>query len=343
MPTYVFPTAARLREVEQDLLPRLTADDPLWPILPMVETDDSVIMWEQYDNYLGLQQLRGMNGEPTLVKRVGAKRYLAQPGIYGEFLAIDETELTKRREIGQYTGAVNLTDLVMRLQDQLLQRRLDRWRQIGWTLLSTGAFSIAAPNGAILHGDSYTTQTATAAVSWGSPATATPLADLRAIKLKHRGHSVSFGRRAKAYLNSVTLNQLLANTNASDLGGKRIDGGNTPITLGDLNKIFLADDLPEIVEYDGGYVSDAGTFVPFIPDERVVVIGARSSGAAIGEYQMTRNASNPNAAPGPYTRVVKQGLEENEAPPAKVEVHDGHNGGPALFFPSAVVILDTTP
>lgn len=334
MPTYVYPTASRLREIEQELAPRLLADDPLNEIMPIVEVDESVIEWEQEDNYVGLQQVRGLNGEPPRVARIGAKRYLAEPGVYGEFLAVDERELTKRRRAGQYTDHIDLTDLVMKLQDQLLQRRLDRWRYIGWTLLATGTFSVAGLNGAVIHTDSYTTQTYTAGVTWATSATATPLANLRAVKLLGRGKGVSFGRRAKAYMNAATVNSLLGNLNSNDLFGKRIGGGDTPISLRSLNSIFLDDDLPTVEEYDGGYLNDAGTFVPFIPNNKVVVVGERATGARIGEYQMTRNANNPNAAPGPYTRVIVE-----EKPPIKVEVHDGHNGGPALFFPSAVVVM----
>lgn len=343
MPTYAFPTAARLREIEMDLLPRLIADDPLSAILPMEEVNESVIMWTQGDNYLGLQQLRGLNGEPSRVARVGARTYLAQPGVYGEFLAIDETELTRRGRQDDLTQHINLTDLVMKLQEQLLQRRLDRWRHIGWTLLATGTFSVAAPNGAVLHTDTYSMQTAAAAVSWATLATATPIIDFRALQTKHRGHSVDFGRRAKAYLNRTTANNLLNNTNAADLAGRRVDNGNTVNSLNAINSIMLDNDLPEFVIYDEGYLDDSGTFQPWIPNERVVVVGRRTNGGRLGSYQMTRNASNPNSAPGAYTRVVTKGIGENERPPASIEVHDGHNGGPAIEFPSAVIVFDTTP
>lgn len=343
MPTYTYPTAARMRQIEQDKLPLLVADDPLWSIMPMREVNESLVMWTQRDNYLGLQNLRGLNGEPTRVGRVGEKVYATQPGVYGEFLTVDETELTRRGRIDNLTEHVTLDDLVMQLQDQLLQRRLDRWRYIGWTLLATGTFSVAAPNGAVLHTDTYSAQTAAAAVSWATLATATPIADFRALQTKHRGHSVDFGRRATAYMNRITANNLLNNANAADLFGRRVDSGDTVNSLRAVNSILLDNDLPQIAVYDEGYLDDGGTFQPWIPNERVVIAGARSNGGTIGEYQLTRNASNPQAGPGPYTRVVLKGMGENERPPASVEVHDGHNGGPALFHPSAIIIFDTTP
>jgi len=100
------------------------------------------------------------------------------------------------------------------------------------------------------------------------------------------------------------------------------------------------DNLPNIVPYDMGYLADpatpggASTFVPFIPDATAIVIGKRTDGAPIGNYQMVRNATNPDMGPGAYMKVIDRG--EIQVPRA-IEVHDGHNGGPAIFFPSAIV------
>jgi hypothetical protein len=51
---------------------------------------------------------------------------------------------------------------------------------------------------------------------------------------------------------------------------------------------------------------------------------------------MTRNVNNANSAPGPYTKVIDRGELQV---PRTIEVHDGHNGGPAIFYPSAVIKL----
>ena len=52
---------------------------------------------------------------------------------------------------------------------------------------------------------------------------------------------------------------------------------------------------------------------------------------------MTRNANNPSLAPGAFMDVV-----ESARPPRQIEVFDGHNGGPRLYFPSAIVIADVS-
>jgi hypothetical protein len=333
--TFAYPGAAELRQVEQDKLPLLTQDDPIFSILPIDSVEDDLLIWEQSDNYVGMQQVRGLNGQPGRVQMVGAKQYMMRPGVYGEFSAIDEMQLTRRRQYGTFGTPIRIDDLVMAAQDQLLNRRIDRIRYIGWTLITTGTFSVANPLGGIpLHTDTFALQTFDAAVSWATVATATPLADLRAMQLLSRGRSVDFGPRSTLYLNRVTINYLLSNTNAADLGGKRTSGLANLMSLAEVNTLLTGEGLPNIAPYDEGYNDDTGTFTPFIGDLTGALVGRRTSGAAIGNYRMTRNANNPNLEPGPYTMVVDT---IDDGPPRQINVHDGHNGGPVLYHPSALV------
>lgn len=330
---FLYPTSAELREIAQDYLPNLLAQRPMFEIFPIREIDQALVMWEQEDNYTGLQQVRGLDGQPPKISKLGVKRFQMQPGVYGEYSLIDETELTIRRGYGTFATPINVSDLVLREQRRLLGRRLDRIESIVWTLLTTGTFAVAGPAGAILHSDSYTMQTYTAPVTWATSATAAPLADLRAVQLLHRGHSVSFGPTANAWMNQVTANRLFTNTNNADIYGRRTAGLGTYNSEAQLNMLFAGDGLPQIRIYDGGYLDETGTFQPFIPNGVVDVIGKRTDGAAIGEYQMTRNANNANLAPGAYMRVV----DDEDDIPRQIAVHDGHTGGPALFMPSAIV------
>lgn len=333
---FVYPSAIDLKEIEQDLLPRLQADRPIFSFFPIEESDDSVVAWEQEDNYLGLQQLRGLDGAPVKVARTGGKRYVMDPGTYGEFSVIPESEMTRRRPYGQLTAAIDLTEPVAKEQIRLLQRRLDRVELIGWTLVVNGQFSVALPTGGIGHTDAYTVQTYAAATTWATAATSTPLLDFRKVKLLARGHSVRFDQTAVAYANAKTLNNLYANTNNADLYGRRTAGLGTFNSPDQINQLFMGDGLPQLHEYDLGYLDDTATFQPFIPDNKVVVIGNRTNGSPVGRYLMTRNANNPGMAPGAYTRVFDRG--ETQVPRV-IEVHDGHNGGPSLSFPSAIVVM----
>ena len=336
MANFVYPTAAELTQIAQEKIPRLIATRPVFDIFPMRNRDTSIVMWEQQDNYVGLQQVRGVNGEPPSVKPLGLKRYQMAPGTYGEFSILDEMILTERRRSGTFADRMNIEEMVMEKQDHLLGRRLDRVEKICWDLLVYGTFSIAGANGAIMHTDTYTTQTFTASVAWGTFATATPLADLRAVQLLSRGRSVNFGSSAQLFVNLVTANQILNNLNPSDLYGRRNVGLSTYNTLASINSLLTGDNLPGITVYDEGYLDESAVFQPFIPNNKAVLVGQRPAGQTVGEYQMTRNANNPDAAPGPYMRVIDRGDDDI---PRKIEVHDGHNGGPALYFPTAIVVM----
>lgn len=337
MATFIYPSNAELTAIAQKKLPNLTANRPIFDILPIVTKDTDILRWEQKDNFWGLQQVRGLNGRPGKVNRIGSKQYTMIPGVYGEFETVDELELTRRRPMGQFNGSITIDDLVTEIQDQLLGRRLDRIEKIGWDLLTAGTFSVAGPDGITMHTDTYSLQTASAAVAWATFATATPLKDFRAVQLLSRGFSVNFGATAKAYMNRVTFNNLVANTNTADLAGRRTSGLQSVLTLGEINSVLAGEDLPQIVIFDGGYLSDASdTFVPFIANSKVVIVGTRTDGAAIGNYVYTRNANNAGLSAGPYM-FVHDTL--GKSVPRTLEVHDGHNGGPIIEFPSAVVIL----
>ena len=45
----------------------------------------------------------------------------------------------------------------------------------------------------------------------------------------------------------------------------------------------------------------------------------------------------PKLTPGAYQKIIDKG---EDAVPREVEVHDGHNGGAVLYFPSAMVVMN---
>jgi hypothetical protein len=338
MPTYSYPTSAALELVEQDLRPRIEQDRPVFGFFPIVNEDAAEIIWEQRDNYIGLQQVRGLGGEPPRVKKTGVKRYVVEPGAYGEFETLNEVEITRRRQLGTFATPVELNDLVAPVQMKLLQRRYDRIEWMIWTLLANGTFSVSGPSGAVLHTDSYTTQSFTALTPWATYATATPLNDFRQVQLLARGHSVDFGAVSMAYMNQGTLNNLLNNGNNADLYGRRTAGLATFNNLTTVNQLMQGDNLPQIAVYDKGFLDDFTNFQLYIPTNTVIVVGVRPLGEPVGHYCYTRNINRSGSltGAGPYTRVIDLG--ENKVP-REFQVHDGHNGGLKLFYPSAIVVM----
>lgn len=341
---YVYPVSATLEKADRDLLPQLT-QDPIFDMFPVVPKDAANVIWEQGANFKGLMQIRGYEAEFPSVPGVGVVRYVIPPGIYGEHTPIAEQEITERRAPASFNLPIDITDLVSERHTLLATRHFNRMAWIMWTLLATGVYKVVGPTGAVLKQDSYLPQYYFAGTSWATTATSSPLADLRAVSLLHRGHSAMFNSTARAYMNMTTFNAFISNTNAADLGDRRQTGLLPVGGISALNELATRDNLPNIVVHDDGYLSDgtdgftAGTFQTFIPDFTVILIGMRSNGAKVGEFQLTRNASNANVSSQPMVRVVDTGADENTPPPRLIKVYRGFNGGPAIKYGSAVVIM----
>ena len=280
-------------------------------------------------------------------------RFRDTPGYYGEHIDITESEITRMRQPGEFGAPIDITDLITKRQDQLLLRYLDRLELNIWNLVLNGSISVPAATGAIIDSRAYLRQTFTSSVNWSVAATSTPLADFRAVKLLARGHSVDFGSGSTAYMNQTTANQLLVNTNAADLYGRRTAGLGTFNNMDEVNQLLLGDDLPKIQVYDETYLADGtvnlqatdltlyGTPTLFIPTGYVIVVGRRVNSEPVGNFLETKNAQNPDNKPGPYM-FVADNIDSFERVPRKVAVHHGYNGFPCLLFPSAVCVMNVT-
>lgn len=338
---YDYPTNAELTEIDPVLLAAELVNDPLLGpggLFPMEETDADKVVWEQRDAYLGLAQFRGLNGDPPRVKRIGAKRYEMNPGVYGEFTTVDEYEMTRRAQPATWATPVNVDDLVMDCEEQLMTRQTNRMRQVTYALLTQGIFTVLDANGSVVHQDAYNINIYTPSVSIALPATATPLADLRAIPILARGTSSLAGAGAELWVNQVTANQILAVTNTADLRGERLDNDRTAQSISDVNLIFTRNGLPNIRIVEDGYYTDAGVWTMYIPDGTGVYVGRRANGAPLGAFRLTKNASAPSGR-GVYAKVIPRGMSEDSPPPAKIEVHRGFNGGTVIWYPGSVFII----
>lgn len=350
MPTIVDTQNADLREILQDKLPVLTFDDPVFTdIMPISSCMTEMVMWEQRDNYVGLLSPREYDGGFGRVAREGINRWAVLPGKYGDQKQIKEAELASSRQMGSFGDVWDVRKIQAGDQDHLLTRAIVRLKKIAWDLVINAVYSVPDLTGKVLATDTFNTQTFTAAIAWSNLATATPLADIRAMKLKARGSSVRFDKSAKIYLNATTINYMLMNTNTTDLGGKRTmnaGGQIQPLGLDTLNQILLDNNLPIVVEYDGTYQDEAGTITLYIPDNKGVLIGARENGEPVAEFFMTPNPNN--LAPGGqgYVPGFSEGMQnlyydfEWKKNPIRGISTLGLNGAPAVYYGSAVVRLN---
>jgi hypothetical protein len=343
MATYTYPENYELREIESSKVETLLDNDPFEQFVPMRNSDDFDLRWTVDGYQGGLQGLRGLNGDPNYVKRQGMSDYIMRPGVYGDFMDVEEEEMTRRAQRffpGGGPGRVDIGDLVFKLQDQLLERRVRLIQYIRSTLLTTGTFAIADRHGTggYRHTDTYSVQTYDA-TTWATVATATPIYDLRQAKLLSLGLNMDLGGGATAIMNSVTFNNMIGNTNTADLGGQKTNTLSPLISADQFNTIMLSADLPQIRVWDGGYyVEGGGSFNRFVPTGKVVLISRPVPQGTVGEYRMSWQAITEEA--GPYT-LVEENPEGKRVPP-KIRVQDGHNGGPVLFRPWQVVVMDVS-
>jgi hypothetical protein len=340
---YNYPTSQeQLRRINAEKIQNLQRPRPTFALFPVTEKKEWRLEWEQRDNWRGLQQLRGLNGEPSYVKLVGLKRYSSEPGVFGEYMTLDEKQMTTRASLYNEGQVVEIGDLVLERQEYLNARETDLLEFLHWCILLNGTFTVLGPTGAE-YGATFPIQTATFS-DWDALTTGTPLADYLGLKTLARNKSMTFGGGAQSFMNSLTLNNVILNNNPADLGGMRASLGGiartgTPITTEEANRIFTSQGVPTIVEYDEGYNRESdGAFQVWIPDHVVVIVGRRSNGDPLGEYRMVRNVNNPGNAPGRYTKVIDN-LDRDV--PRKISVHQGHNGGLALFYPSAIIRANT--
>lgn len=335
----VFPTSAELTEIDPVLFDQLTLQDPIFEFFPLESDPIPRLVWRQADPTTGLMQFRGLDGEPRLVPNKGFGQFEAKPGVFGEKMVIDETEMTLRARMGTWSESIDVTGLVTERQEMLIHRHISRIKWLIWTLVSTGSYVVLDATGEVVDFAAFEPKTFVAPVGWTNQATATPIANFRAVKLLSRGQSVSFGNGSVAMMTEATAQKMYANTNANDLGGRRAEGLSSVDGLAPTNRILEREDLPRVVIYEGGYLDDSGTWRTWIPDDTVVVFGRRENNARLGAFRYTLNRVNPGMTAAPYVRVVPKGMGPDQAPPPKIEVHRGFNGGPIIFYGGAVVIM----
>jgi hypothetical protein len=177
------------------------------------------------DSYKGLQQIRGLNGQPKRVNAVGGNRYTIEPGVYGEFANIDELELTTRRPWGQFNGSHRYLRPRHAKAGPASRPPHRSHPSILWTLVTTGTFTVANELGQTMYAGTYAIQSyhrGRCLGNLGDSDTARELPGGSAAFARLFGRTSD--RRARAYMNRVTFNKMISNTNTADIAGRRTSG-----------------------------------------------------------------------------------------------------------------------
>lgn len=331
--TFITPTSLELSTIGQKLLPTLRKDNPIFAHFPERNRNNHVVAWEQWDNFRGMMQPRGLNGKPPLVNPLDSTWFSMTPGTYGEYMTLSEREMTAKRQEGTISDVVDVNSEVLIRSNKLTHRQVKRESYILWQLVTNGYFVSTDALGTILHADSYDQRTFSAVIPWSTVATAVPLSDLRQLWTYEPGYSITF-QAGEGFANNVTVLNLLGNQNANDLKGLRVEGGGTYNSLERTNEIFVGNGLPPIRRWPGGWEDDNGVFQKDIADNQIQFFGSRTDGETIGAWANTRNSNNePMGAPGTYYKVFTNPYDVPSTP----QIHRGMNGGVELYFPSALV------
>lgn len=353
----IYPNAVETHEIDQDLISGPQGeetDDVTLSLLPRQNENTHNVRWLQLDNYYGIMGMRGLDGSPSKVIEVGTSSYVYEPGVYGEFMEIGEREMTSRAAPMNPNLPIPVTDLVTIRMRQLRGRQYDRIRYNIWTLLGTGTLNIPAngPTGFTTYQDSYSIQTYTAPIPWSSTSTATPIQNLQYLQQLGVGHSVDLGAKANLFMNQVTANRMLNNSNAADFGGRRNSYGATLNNMVDAVNYFAAQNLPKPTIFDEGFMpyqqqgpitNSAVQFQKFIPNGLSICFGVRKNNAPVGRFKMTLQGVGGAVSSEPYSFIqdfATGSLAPRTVPP-KLVIQMGFNGGPVLEYPSSVIAFTT--
>jgi hypothetical protein len=345
--------------IVRDYLLDMQKEDPLMALMPLAYKDASKVVWERRDNYYGLIPLRGINGTPDVLQLPGAKRFAIDPGYYGGQHVIDEEMITKQRELGTPNETVDEEMLLSDATQSLATMIFNRIRQVIATLLTTGEFKVENRGGAKVHQykvDGY--NLLTAATAWSNTSTGTPIADMQIMRnTLALGTNSDFGPKSKVLMSPV-LSQVVMQTNEvkSVIKGQY---GSTEIGLEGLNRILNGYGLPAIEEYNESYAATIAAsatpsnYTRFLGATKFIWAGVRPNNAPFGQFQMTRNMVNQKSmSAAPDYRVEFDGpddlrrgiynLVQYVSMPPMYTVDAGFNGGPSIFYTSAVAGITTT-
>lgn len=302
--------------------------------------------------FAGIVRWRGLgqDARPTRTPMAYENRAcIIRPGYWSEYQEVDESMLRLIAERGTCNARFDLVeyerDLMMDISLKIHQLKES---QI-WQALVNGYLEERNDEGITVWSQRYKIIRARFNVSACDRANSTPLADLACIARSVVGVSgAMFDTRAKMYANSRTWECLLRNTNPQDIGRMSLSACCDAIGMQRLAQFFAARNLPQPVVYDGIWRDDNNRINYYIPTGKIVMIGVRPDGQALGAYfqppTLIECGNDTTVGHGAFvTRIDNACNKTLHAWNGRRIIRwiYGLNGIPVIKYPTSVIVVDT--
>lgn len=228
-------------------------------------------------------------------------------------------------------SAVAARNAEARVLDELQDMRLQQMRaeEIAIWAMLTGSWAYTMINGVTVTVNYQlpTTHNVTVGTSWGAGGD-DPIGDIQSWK-RVVERDAGFPIRT-AYLNSVTMGVFVT---LAEVTAQLSDRQKDSYTREGIVPRFFGIDW---VEYDGGYVNSAGTYVPYIANDQIIFLAPGGSPAWAMKYGPAADLDAPDLHTGPFSKTWV------EPDPSGRQVLMEINYMPALFKPNQILVADTT-
>lgn len=326
------------------------ADPARWigdRIMPGVDRSSRTIRTVIEEGSGGMTREHVINTDPHLVQRPGRRIVEYTAGFYREVFVLEEDEILFLRSFRSSDLRLRgIMEEIERMSEKARRRIATRREYERWNTLFTGIYTYLGQD--IDFGVPAGNQV-TPAVAWDTPATATPLTDLRTwLTVDFRKYRIS-----EIVMNQKTANDMLATDEVTTLlaaiGGRQAELRNDPSAL--LN--FSVPGAPPILIYDEWYQTESldgsdvdklvlSDPVGFVPDD-LIYFHHMPQGDPIGDFVMGPNLQNGSVDRlGSGVFVVIDDKTEEEPKNPRIELIAGFNGGPRLMRPFDCLTADVS-
>lgn len=334
--------ALTLREIMPLLIQQDASKKKLLQIFPLTPANEWKLVYERLQVGVGLQGGRGVGGELSPVPKRGIDQMAVDPGMFGDKYVITEDELNKLRDVGDLTKFSTYDKQVNWGTIDMKDRAIHRYCVNIANMLLNGVCRSTNAIGREVDVQVYNIPQYTPSTLFSDLASATPLRYLRdLIPALELGVSANF-RDGSMLMSRPTANLILNNSNAADLGGKRLAAGSTFNSIEDVNKILAANDLPTIETVDDGYYPGPvqsgrpSNFTRYFTNGKILLAGKRDDGAPLGEYRLCRAMQNAGGKGGEWYTVE----DNTQRAPWNLILNMGHNGGAVPFYPEGFAVIN---